>query len=146
MTRVAQNPDIRNHQRLRRAQELLTQARDYYKTKEFFLSLDRCEILMSAYGDLYEGQEANQLAAEIKSNPDLLQSACDNLSDRLSNLYLTLADSLLKKGQRAQAINHLQRVISAFPGTRQAESAQIRLGQLQGIPTLRVELQRPPDP
>jgi len=143
MTRIAQNPDIRNQQRVRRAQELLVQAKDYYKTKEYFLSLDRCEVLMSAYGDLSEGQEANQLAAEIKDNPDVLQSACDNLSDRLGNMYLILADSLLKKGQRAQAMTYLQRVIAAFPGTRQAESAQIRLGQLQGTPTMRVEFQRP---
>ena len=39
MTRIAQNPDIRNQQRVRRAQELLVQAKDYYKTKEYFLSL-----------------------------------------------------------------------------------------------------------
>src|SRR5205807_8478951 len=97
LNRIAQNPDLRSQQRMRRAQELLAQAREYYKTKDFFLSLDRCELLLSGYGDLNEGQEANQLAAEIKSSPELLQSACDSLSDRLSNLYLTLADSLLKK-------------------------------------------------
>src|SRR5262249_50617837 len=106
MNRVAQNPAIRSQQRVGRAQELLAQAREYYKSNEFFLSLDRCEVLMSAYGDLNEGQEAGQLAAEIKSNPDLLQSACENLSDRLSNMYLALADSLLRKGQRSQAINY----------------------------------------
>ena len=39
-------------------------------------------------------------------------------------------------------MTYLQRVITAFPGTRQAESAQIRLGQLQGSTTMRVEFQR----
>src|SRR5262245_24278608 len=145
MARIAQNPDIRSQQRLRRAQELLTQAKEHYKTKEYFLSLDRCETLMSAYGDLTEGQEAGQLAAEIKNNPDVLQSACDSLSDRLGNMYLALADAFLKKGQRTEAINYLQRVISSFPGPRQAESAQIRIAQLQGLPTMRVEFQRAPE-
>lgn len=146
MARMAQNPEIRSHQRLRRAQDLLTQAKEYYKNRDYFLSLDRCEALVNGYPDLSEGQEGAQLANEIKNNPDLLQNACDSLSDRLGNLYLSLADSLLKKGQRQQAMNYLQRVISAFPGTRQAESAQIRLGQLQGTPTMRVDFQRPLQP
>jgi TolA-binding protein len=55
------------------------------------------------------------------------------MSDRLGGLYLSLADSLLKRGQPQRAEFYLQRVIQAFPGSRQAESAQIRLTQLQGV-------------
>src|SRR5262249_57677549 len=98
---------------------------------------------VDAGGGRGEGQEARQPGSEIKNTPDVWQSACDNPSDRLSTLYLSLANALLKKGQRQQAMTYLQRVIAAFPGPRQAESAQIRLSQLQGTSTMRVEFQRP---
>ena len=49
-------------------------------------------------------------------------------------LYLSLADSWLKKGQPQQAIFYLERVIKMFPGSRQAEAAQVRLTRLRGAP------------
>jgi TolA-binding protein len=59
-------------------------------------------------------------------------------------MYLLLAESWLKRGQPQQAKHWLERVIRAFPGTRQAESAQIRLEQLQGTPTRPVDFQSSP--
>jgi thioredoxin-like negative regulator of GroEL len=140
LTRLAQNPGQRNQNRLRQAQELLVQARDFFKAREFLISLDRCEVLIAGFGDLAEAQEASQIAAEIRANPEWLQSACDTLSDRLSGMYLALADTLLKRGQAQQAELYLERIIRTFPGSRQAESAQIRLGQLRGQPARRVEV------
>lgn len=142
IARLTPSPnDLRNQNRARRAQELLGQAREFYKAREFLISLDRCETLMAGFGDLAEAQEASQIAGEIRSNPEWLQSACDSLSDRLSGMYLALADTLLKRGQTQQAELYLERVIRTFPGTRQAESAQIRLGQLRGQPARGVEIQ-----
>ncbi len=134
LTRLAQNTEYRAQQRGRRAKELLTQAQDFYKNKDYIPCLDRCELLLGNYGDLPEGQEAAQLAQEIRGNADWLQSAADTMSDRLGGLYLALADSLLKRGQVQRAEFYLQRVVQAFPGSRQAESAQIRLGQLNATP------------
>jgi tetratricopeptide (TPR) repeat protein len=132
LTVVASNPDVRNQHRGKRARDLLSQAKDFYKNKEYIACLDRCEVLLGSYGDLPEGQDALTLSTEIKSNPEWLQGACDTMSDRLGGLYLALADTLLKQGQPQRAEFYLQRVIQAFPGSRQAESAQIRLSQLQG--------------
>lgn len=137
----AQSPEQRQGQRSKRAQELLAQAKDFYKNREYIPCLDRCEILLASYGDLQEGQEASILASDLRNNPEWLQSACDTMGDRLGSLYLALSDSLLKKGERQRAEFYLQRVIQAFPGSRQAESAQIRLGQIRGIPANRVEIQ-----
>lgn len=136
-----QTTDQRNTQRNRRAQELLGQARDFYKNREYIPCLDRCEILLASYGDLQEGQEASVLAADIRNNPEWLQNASDTMSDRLGSLWLALSDGLLKKGERQRAEFYLQRVVQAFPGSRQAESAQIRLGQIRGIPPTRVDVQ-----
>jgi thioredoxin-like negative regulator of GroEL len=133
LTEMVKVPEAQNQARSKRARELLGQATDFYKGKDYIPCLDRCELILASYGDLPEGQEATKLASEIKSNPDWLQGACDSLSERLGGLYLALADSLLKRGDPQRAEFYLQRIIQAFPGSRQAESAQIRLGQLQSL-------------
>ncbi len=143
LAKLAHKAELRSQQRVRRAKDLLTQAQEFFKGKEFMCCLDRCEVLISAYGDLPEGQEASLLAAEIKSNPAWMQSACDSLSERLGGLYLALADALVKKGQPQQAQKILQRVIQTFPGSRQAETAQVRLGQVQGTTVRRLEVPQP---
>lgn len=142
ITQLASSPQIRTKQRQQRARELLAQAKEDYRTKQYICCLDRCEILSSGYGDLEEGVEAMQLAAEIRSNPEWMQAACDNLSERLSNMYLALAETWLKKGQPRQAEVCLQRVIQTFPNSRHAEIAQVRLGQLQGTTTRTVDFQK----
>jgi thioredoxin-like negative regulator of GroEL len=141
LSRLVQNSEIRQQQRSKRARELLAQATDFYKNREHVPCLDRCEVLVGSYGDLEEGQEASGILGEIKNNPEWLQSAADVMSDRLGALYLSLADALLKKAQPQQAETYLQRVIQAFPGSRQAESAQIRLSQLQGVPARKADIQ-----
>ncbi len=142
LTRLASNNELRNQQRSTRARELLAHARQDYRTQQYLCCLDRCEVLGAGYGDLPEGVEAQQLAEEIKNNPEWMQHACDNLTDRLSGLYVALADTWIRKGQPQQAQLCLQRVIQAFPGSRQAEAAQVRLSQLQGQPTQRAEYQK----
>ena len=56
---------------------------------------------------------------------------------RLGEMYLNLAESWLQRGQQQQAMICLERVVRAFPGTRQADAAQFRLAQLRGLPTQR---------
>jgi thioredoxin-like negative regulator of GroEL len=120
--------------RARRARELLEQAREDYRMQQFASCLDRCELLGAGYADLPEGAEAGKLSAEVKGNPEWMKLACDQTGDRLSLLYLGLADAWLKKGQPQQASFYLERVLQLFPGSRHAEAAQVRLSQLQGAP------------
>jgi thioredoxin-related protein/TolA-binding protein len=145
VARLAQNesPESKNQMRGKRAKDLLAQAKDFHKTKEYTLCIDRCSVLLRNYGDLEEGQEAALLYSEIKNNPEWLQNACTTFGDRLAEMWLALSDSLLKRGQPQQAKHWLERTIHAFPGTHYAESAQIRLEQLQGAPTRRVDFQSP---
>jgi thioredoxin-like negative regulator of GroEL len=142
LTSLASKPEIKAEIRTRRARDLLAQAREDYRTQQFLCCLDRCEVLASSYGDLSEGIEAGQLAAEVKNNPEWLQQACDSLSDRLGGLYLALAESWIKKGQPQQAVLYLERVVRTFPGTRQAETAHVRLSAINGRPTLQTEFKK----
>src|SRR5262249_44807524 len=96
--------EVKVQDRKRQAEDLLKQARDDYRSRQFLCCLDRCEILSAQYADLPEGPEADRLAGEIKTNPEWTKQACDQLGERLSVLYLALADSWLKKGQPQQAI------------------------------------------
>lgn len=138
------NEGAKTEQRNKRVRQLLGQAQDFYKSKDYIPCLDRCEIILANYGDLPEGQQAFALASEIKNNRDWLQSAADVTADRLGSLWLALADSCLKQGEVQKAQHHLQNVVRAFPGSRVAESAQIRLTQLRGTsPGTKTETARP---
>lgn len=139
VTLVSRNVSV-DHQRSRRARDLLAQAREDYDAKQFLGCMDRCEMLISGFADLPEATEATQLIAEIKANPEYTKQVCDQLGERLSVLYMSLAETWLKKGQPQQAVYYLERVVQNFPNTRHAETAQVRLAQIQGAPA------RPPEP
>jgi thioredoxin-related protein len=136
-------PEVRAQLRSRKAADMLAQARADYRSQQYLCCLDRCEQLASGYADLPEGAEAIQLAAEIKSNPEWMHLACENLADRLSGLYLALAETWLKRGQPQHAVPYLERVVQSFPGTRQAETAQLRLAQVQGRTAWQTESRKP---
>jgi thioredoxin-related protein len=135
LSKLAVRPELRDQQRTRRARELLAQARDDYRTQQYLGCLERCEVLTTSYADLPEGAEAQQLAGEIKDNPEFLARACDSLNLRMGAMYLTLAESWLKKGQPQQAQVCLEKVLQTAPGSRQAELAQVQLARLQGTGT-----------
>ena len=126
-------------QRKNRARDLLAQAREDFRTQQYLCCLDRCEVLTAQFADLPEAADAAQLAADIKGNAEWARSACDQLSDRLGVLYLSLAETCLKKGQPQQAVFYLERVVQSFPNSRHAEAAQVRLSQIQGMPSVRAE-------
>jgi thioredoxin-like negative regulator of GroEL len=114
------------------AHELLERAREDYQQRRYLSCLNRCENLMANYADLSEGAQAAKLAAEIKANPECTKLACDQMGERLSTLYLTLAETWLRKGQPQQAVFYLERIVQSFPNTRNADIAQVRLAQIQG--------------
>lgn len=133
----------RTQLRLRQARELLAQAREDYRTQQYLCCLERCERLETGFGDLPEGLQGARLAAEIKQNPERLRLACEGLTDRLSGLYLSLAETYTQHDQPQLAARYLERIVQLFPGTPHAETARLRLRDLQGRPTWQAEFQTP---
>jgi hypothetical protein len=131
---LSQKADHGDPRRAGRARELLAQAREDFRMQQFLCCLDRCELLVAGYPELPEAGEAAQLASEIKSNPEWTRQACDQLGERLSQLYLALAENCLKRGQPQQAVYYFERVVQTFPNSRHAETASARLSQIQGPP------------
>ena len=122
------------------AKEVLSLIRQDYKSSNFLSCLDRYEYMTATFTEAMETQEAGIIIAEIKSNPEWMKTACEQMGDKLANLYLSLADSWTKKGQPQQAIYYLEKTLQTFPGTKYAESAQVRLAQLMGPSIRAVEL------
>jgi thioredoxin-like negative regulator of GroEL len=119
--------------RLQRARELLVQARDFQRQNELVLVVDRCAMLTRDFADLPEAQEAALILGSLKNNPIQLQQAADALSERLGEMYLALAETHLKKGQPQRAEYYFRRVVLTSPGSRQAETAQVRLTQIESL-------------
>jgi tetratricopeptide (TPR) repeat protein len=136
-------PEAPTQERNRQARALLAQAREDYRTEQSVCCLDRCERLATSFADLPEGVEGIELADLIKNNPERLRQACDSLTDHLSGLYLALAETCMKKNQPQQAARYLERVLQIFPGRPQAETARLRLNDLQGRPAWQAEIKKP---
>jgi thioredoxin-related protein len=115
-----------------RAQELLALAKEDLRTQQYLCCLDRCELVCKTFADSVEAEEAKRLMDEIRSNPEWLQVACDSLVDRLGNLYMAMAENWQRKGQVQLAGACYERVLSAAPGSRYAEIAQLKLGAMKG--------------
>jgi thioredoxin-like negative regulator of GroEL len=113
------------------AQTLLALAQDDYRRQEYLLCLERCRLVAAAYTDLPEGVEAQKLSASIKEDPAVALWACADLSDRLGELYLSLAVSKLRQGQPQEAVPFLERVLLVSPGSIHAQAAQQRLANLR---------------
>ncbi|MBX7105414.1 MAG: thioredoxin family protein [Gemmataceae bacterium] len=127
---LSAKPEVREGLRVRKARELLAQAKDDFQSQQFLGCLERCELLLASFSDLAESAEAKKLAVAVQDNPEYLAKACDALNHRSGAMYLALADSWMKKGQPEQAAVCLERVLQVAPGSRPAEVAQAKLGQL----------------
>ncbi len=143
LSTLAMKPEFRQQQRLRRAASLLAQAKDEYRTQKFFNCLEKCESIAADYTDLPEAVEAAKIATEIKANPQALARACYNLNERLSRMYLSLAESWMKKGKADQAAACLEKVQQLSPGSTHAQIAQVRLGELQGKTSQQTDFKKP---
>jgi hypothetical protein len=124
----------KERERMQGASALLQSARDDFKIGQWLMCLLRCEELIARYSDLPECTEASDLANRIKNNADRMQKVCDGLPDVLSLVYLATAETKLKQGEPQQAIFFLERILQAFPNSKHAEMAQVRLSQIQGPP------------
>lgn len=124
-------PVAPNAERARRAGQLLALAQADFRDQHYLGCLERCQGLRTDYPDLPEGAEAQRMEDRIRTDPEVLRLACDNLTDRLGAMYLDLAEAFLKKEQPQKAILCLEWVVQACPGTPQAETAKGRLAQVR---------------
>jgi len=131
LTRISSKVGSPDQSRARQARELLDQARADVEAKNILDALQRSDAIIATFGDLPEAAEAKKLIASIKSNPEQVAQACETLSQRIGALYMTLAESHLKKGNAAEAQRCLEKVGQVAPGTKQAEQAQAQIVKLQ---------------
>ena len=83
------------------------------------------------YADLPEGKEAKALGDDIRGNPERLSIACEQMNERTAAMYLTLAESWARKGQRAEAIASYQKAARLTPNSRAADIAAAEIVKLR---------------
>lgn len=136
---LAEKPEETQKRRVRFARDLLAVARDDFRAGRLYDCIQKCEQLATAYSELPEAKDANALLADIKGNPERLAKACEQMNDRTAAMYFALAESWSKKGQDAEAVACLKKVMALCPNTRHADLAQAELMKLQvknpAIPT-----------
>jgi thioredoxin-related protein len=117
--------------RVRRAKQLLADARKDFESERYLNCLDKCEVLEEAYRDLPVGKDAAQLAKEIKGSGEKMVRVCEAMNNRLADMYTALAESFIKQGQFEQATAYLDKVVKLNPTASAAAAAQARLSQIQ---------------
>lgn len=122
--------DPKPSERSRRAKEILAQAREECKAEKFAAALELCRHLETTYYDLDEGTQGTKLAAEIRSDPEKLALACEQLNDRLASMYATAGDNWLKKGDKDQAAACFEKAVRTAPASAVAREAQAKLAKL----------------
>jgi thioredoxin-related protein len=135
-------PDVTKVPRGQQARELLGLAKEDYRLGQHLCCMDRCKILIDEYNEFPEAKEAKQLYESITANPEWMQAACDKMAERMGNMHLLLAETLLKKGKRQEAMATLQKVMKLLPGTPHAEVARVRFNQLDGQPNITVDYKK----
>ena len=128
----SEKPEEYQKKRLQYARGLLTVARDDYRAGRLYDCMVKCERVVRSYADLPEAKEATAILTDIRANPERLAKACEQLNERTASMYFALADSWVKKGQTAEAVACLKKVVTLCPNTRQGIIAQAELARLQG--------------
>lgn len=123
---------------LARAREVLALARDEYRGERYAACLEHCEYVAAVYSEQPEGKEAATLIAQIKSDPDRLTVATEQINEKAANLQLVLGDAQLKRGNTADAAACFEKVVKLAPSGKSAEYARAQLVLLRrdrdGVP------------
>lgn len=101
------------------------------------------QIKLIAPGTAAEN-DAQRLIDDSLADPQALKQLVEAQSDRLANLLFQSAETAIKQGQPQQAVYYLERILQIFPSSKYANTAQIRLAQIQGPPAVRINVQTTP--
>lgn len=139
MAGLAAKPETLDRQRARQARDLLALSQEDFRAGRYHDCLQRCDQIQATFADRAEAKEAAALADEVKNNPDRLAAACEQMNEKTAQMYLALADSWMRKGQKKEAIACLEKVRTLSPNSRHAELARTQITRLGGdtaaIPT-----------
>ncbi|MEY4190655.1 MAG: hypothetical protein RIR17_1391 [Planctomycetota bacterium] len=114
------------------APEILNLIREDFQLGNLASCLERSDMLNVLAPGSNEAREGTVLANQIRDNPESMRIVIEQNSEKLGQMYLGFAEAWVRKGQPQQAIFYLEKTIQAFPGSKQAEMAQILLARLTG--------------
>jgi tetratricopeptide (TPR) repeat protein len=131
-TLLADKPDARKKYRVDISNNLLRHATEDLNAGRYLQALDKGELLSAAYRDLPAGKEGDRIVKEIKNNPERMVVVAEAMTDRLAEIWSSLAQSHFKKGQNELAIGYYEKVVKLNPSSAAAASAQTYLTEIRG--------------
>jgi thioredoxin-related protein len=123
-------PELQDKIRLKTARDLLVVAKEDFRAGRYHDCLLRCDQLV-LFTDIPESKEGASLAAEVKSNPERLAIACEQMNQRTATMYMTLAEAWVAKGQVSDAIACYEKVARLSPNSRTGDIALTQLAKLK---------------
>jgi tetratricopeptide (TPR) repeat protein len=112
------------------AKELLQAARAAFQADRYGECLELCEAISGGYVGSGEADAAGALAVVIRSEPDKLAAAGEQLDERFAAAYYRLAEAWAKQGRGREAIGYYEKAVRAAPAGKYADLAQARLTTL----------------
>jgi thioredoxin-related protein len=138
LTVLADKPDARTQQRTNRSNNLLKHANEDLSAGRYLQALENSQTLAAHYRDLPAGKEGERLVKEIKNNPERMKVVAEEMTDRLAEVWSSLAQTHLAKGENELAMSYFDKVVKLNPSSAAAASAQAHLTQIKGkgVPTV----------
>lgn len=120
------------------AREMLGLAKDAFHTERLGECLEWCERIRVNFADDAVAKDAELLAAKLKSDPEKLLLAAEQLDDRNAATYFALGETWLQKGKAKEAAACFDKVLKLAPNGKWAEAAGAKLTVLiREVPELK---------
>lgn len=110
--------------------DLLSLAKAAFKAEQYADCLERAEAVIAAQPNTPAAEEAVALVATVKSDPDKLSRAGEQLDEKFAASYYAVAEGWEQKGRVKEASGFFEKVIQVAPGSKLAERARGRLAAL----------------
>jgi tetratricopeptide (TPR) repeat protein len=112
--------------------ELLAQAKAAFDGERYAEALERAEAVVTSHPNTPAAAEAATLVTSVKSDPQKLSRAGEQLDDKFAASYYAVAEGWEQKGKVKEATGFFEKVIQVAPGSKLAERARSRLAALTG--------------
>jgi len=113
------------------AENILYDATQLIRGREFGEGYDKLDQIVSEYGDTDAATKAQTIIDRIKQNADVMAYVKDHQAEPECKTWLSQARAFVRMGQPVRARELYQHVVETYPDTVWADDARRRLAQLR---------------
>ncbi len=113
-----------------KANDLLAAARSELKADRLNECLEHCEELLAVHANSPEASEALALTKQIKSNPDMLRAAEQQMDERNAKAYISLGDAWVESKRYQDAATCYEKAVRLQTASATSSTAKMKLANL----------------